>query len=254
MWDPLSSSQTRKLTSLLRQLASDYPSVSSEHRNTQSLFSSVLSRLRRATQDDVLIPLYTRAQVENSLSPHAVFYNQQFWSCVKVNTLLLTICSCTLLYRTNVMLSFQNVSVKCCDSMDSDVCVLIIAHVDDYFTSQSCLRNFIVGCNCDVILLCLVARQYNRVGGACFSGRSAGTGARRSSEQVREHFVVCRMMSSFCSRYMVLSLQTCPCSNLSVIKTGAVRSDSHLHIPYLPPVSTRSYLASQSRGWQTVPR
>lgn len=84
VWDPLSSGQTRKLTSLLRQLAGDYPTVSSDHRNTQTLFTSILSRLRRATQDDIFIPLYTRAQVENSLSPRAVFYSQQFWSCVKV--------------------------------------------------------------------------------------------------------------------------------------------------------------------------
>ena len=32
----------------------------------------------------MFIPLYTRTQVENSLSPRAIFYSQQFWSCVKV--------------------------------------------------------------------------------------------------------------------------------------------------------------------------
>jgi GC-rich sequence DNA-binding factor len=135
VWDPLSSSQTRKLTSLLRQLASDYPSVSSEHRNTQSLFSSVLSRLRRATQDDVLIPLYTRAQVENSLSPHAVFYNQQFWSCVK-----------------------------------------LLGNITEWegLVSPDALQELV--------------------------------------------------LDGLLNKYLVLSLQTCPCSNLSVIKTGAIIS------------------------------
>ena len=94
VWDPLSTRQTRRLTTLIRQLAEDYPTVSGDHRNTQALFAAVLTRLRRATEEDVFIPLYTRAQVENSLSQRAIFYSQQFWSCVKVTvtmaTLLLT--------------------------------------------------------------------------------------------------------------------------------------------------------------------
>lgn len=70
--------------SLVHQLADDYPTVAGDRRNTQSLFAAVLRRLRRATEEDVFIPLYTSAQVENGLSPRSLFYNQQFWSCVKV--------------------------------------------------------------------------------------------------------------------------------------------------------------------------
>lgn len=84
VWDPLSTKQTRRLTSLVRQLAEDYPTVTRGRSNTQSLFAAILTRLRRATEEDVFIPLYTSTQVENSSSPRAVFYNQQFWSCVKV--------------------------------------------------------------------------------------------------------------------------------------------------------------------------
>ncbi|CAI8017357.1 PAX3- and PAX7-binding protein 1 [Geodia barretti] len=153
VWDPLSSGQTRKLTSLLRQLASDYPTVSSEHRNTQSLFSSVLSRLRRATQDDVFIPLYTRAQIENSLSPHAVFYSQQFWSCVK-----------------------------------------LLGNITEWegLVSPDALQELV--------------------------------------------------LDGLLNKYLVLSLQTCPCSNLSVIKTGAI-------ISRLPV----TWLADGCHGNQTSP-
>ena len=76
--------------SLIHQLADDYPTVTGTRRNTQTLFTAVLSRLRRTTNEDVFIPLYTKSQVENIQSPQAVFYNQQFWSCVKV-TVAMTI-------------------------------------------------------------------------------------------------------------------------------------------------------------------
>ena len=59
VWDPLSATQTRRLTTLVRRLADDYPTVAGDRRGTQSLFAAVLKRLRKATEDDVYIPLFT---------------------------------------------------------------------------------------------------------------------------------------------------------------------------------------------------
>ena len=56
-------------------------------------------------------------------------------------------------------------------------------------------------------------------------------------------------MSCFCSRYLVLSLQTCPCSNLSVIKTGAVRSHSQLHMYLVFPLSLHQIISRLPVTW-----
>ena len=53
----------------------------------------------------------------------------------------------------------------------------------------------------------------------------------------------------FLFRYLVLSLQTCPCSNLSVIKTGAVRSHSQLHMYLVFPLSLHQIISRLPVTW-----
>ena len=84
MWDPLSSSQTERAVSLLRRLMDDYPTVSPEQPSTQQLLSAATLRLREAVDNDVFIPLCSNKHLENSASQRYIFYQRQFWSCVKV--------------------------------------------------------------------------------------------------------------------------------------------------------------------------
>ena len=57
VWDPLSSSQTLRLVSLLKGLTQDFPTVSPEHKNTQTLLKAAVLKLRQAMDNDVFIPL-----------------------------------------------------------------------------------------------------------------------------------------------------------------------------------------------------
>lgn len=84
VWDPLSTSQTRRVVALIRRLAEDYPTVSAENKETQEMFTAILLRMRQSIDNDVYIPLFTATQLENSLSAKYCFYQRQFWSCVKL--------------------------------------------------------------------------------------------------------------------------------------------------------------------------
>ena len=57
VWDPLSSSQTLKLVSLLKGLVQDFPTVGSEHKNTQALLKAAVMKMRQAIDNDIFIPL-----------------------------------------------------------------------------------------------------------------------------------------------------------------------------------------------------
>lgn len=83
-WDPLSSTQTTRVVSLIRQLAEDYPTVSAESKATQKLFSVVLQRIKQSTAEDVFIPLVMKGQLDNETSLKYLFYQRQFWMCLKL--------------------------------------------------------------------------------------------------------------------------------------------------------------------------
>ncbi|XP_078005025.1 LOW QUALITY PROTEIN: intron Large complex component GCFC2 [Phascolarctos cinereus] len=50
----------------------------------QELMDSVVSRLKKAVEEDVFIPLYPKRLVEDKASPHASFQERQFWSAVQL--------------------------------------------------------------------------------------------------------------------------------------------------------------------------
>lgn len=56
-WDPLSSSQTLRIVSLMKGLMQDFPTVSTEHKNTQALLKAAVVKLRQAMDNDIFIPL-----------------------------------------------------------------------------------------------------------------------------------------------------------------------------------------------------
>lgn len=83
-WDTLSATQTKRVVSLIRQLAEDYPTVSAESKATQKLFSVVMQRIKQSTAEDVFIPLIMKGQLDNETSHKYLFYQRQFWMCLKL--------------------------------------------------------------------------------------------------------------------------------------------------------------------------
>uniref|UniRef100_A0A4X2K0A2 GCF C-terminal domain-containing protein n=1 Tax=Vombatus ursinus TaxID=29139 RepID=A0A4X2K0A2_VOMUR len=86
LWDPVSTSQTRSLVQHCREILGLCAATQGRggHATQQELKDSVVSRLKKAVEEDVFIPLYPKRVVEDKASPHARFQEQQFWSAVKL--------------------------------------------------------------------------------------------------------------------------------------------------------------------------
>lgn len=85
VWDPLSSSQTAKLVGFIHRLIKGYPTVlHGDNRYTQEFLKTVVLRARRTLDEDVFLPLYPKNVLDNKNSGPYLFYQRQFWTCVKL--------------------------------------------------------------------------------------------------------------------------------------------------------------------------
>jgi GC-rich sequence DNA-binding factor len=59
-------------------------------KSKQDLLKSIVSRIKKAIEDDVFIPLYPKSAVEDKTSSHSKFQERRFWSALKLfrNTVL----------------------------------------------------------------------------------------------------------------------------------------------------------------------
>ncbi|KAF7653297.1 hypothetical protein LDENG_00085100 [Lucifuga dentata] len=85
VWDPLSSSQTARFVGFIHRLMKGYPTVlHGDNSYTQELLKAIVLRTRRTLDEDVFLPLYPKNVLENKNSSACLFYQRQFWSCVKL--------------------------------------------------------------------------------------------------------------------------------------------------------------------------
>ncbi|XP_018876664.3 intron Large complex component GCFC2 isoform X3 [Gorilla gorilla gorilla] len=85
LWDPLSTSQTTSLITHCRVILEEHSTCENEvSKSKQDLLKSIVSRMKKAVEDDVFIPLYPKSAVENKTSPHSKFQERQFWSGLKL--------------------------------------------------------------------------------------------------------------------------------------------------------------------------
>lgn len=85
LWDPLSTSQTTSLITHCRVILEEHSMCENEvSKSKQDLLKSIVSRMKKAVEDDVFIPLYPKSAVENKTSPHSKFQERQFWSGLKL--------------------------------------------------------------------------------------------------------------------------------------------------------------------------
>ncbi|XP_019825770.2 intron Large complex component GCFC2 isoform X1 [Bos indicus] len=85
VWDPLSTTQTTSLVTQCRMILEEHSTCENEvNKGKQDLLKSIVSRMKKAIEDDVFIPLYPKSAVENRTSPHSKFQERQFWSGLKL--------------------------------------------------------------------------------------------------------------------------------------------------------------------------
>ncbi|XP_070296993.1 PAX3- and PAX7-binding protein 1-like [Salvelinus sp. IW2-2015] len=58
--------------------------LNGDNRNTQEFLKTIVLRTRRTLDDDVFLPLYPKNVLENKNGGPYLFFQRQFWSCVKL--------------------------------------------------------------------------------------------------------------------------------------------------------------------------
>uniref|UniRef100_A0A6I8P900 GC-rich sequence DNA-binding factor 2 n=1 Tax=Ornithorhynchus anatinus TaxID=9258 RepID=A0A6I8P900_ORNAN len=85
VWDPLSTSQTSSLIKHYKIIFGAPSTCDNEAgKAKQDLMGSIVSRMKKAIDEDVFIPLYPTCVVEDKTSPHLKFQERQFWSALKL--------------------------------------------------------------------------------------------------------------------------------------------------------------------------
>lgn len=62
-WDPLSSSQTLRLVTLIRRMIEVYPSLKPTSKYMRNLFTTILDRMKSSLENDVFIPIFPKQLV-----------------------------------------------------------------------------------------------------------------------------------------------------------------------------------------------
>lgn len=80
VWDPMSSVQTARLVHFCKtHVLGDEKSKA-----VKEFVNCLVSRLKKAIEDDVFIPLYPKRLLEDRTSPQYKFQKRQFWSALKL--------------------------------------------------------------------------------------------------------------------------------------------------------------------------
>ncbi|XP_054715948.1 PAX3- and PAX7-binding protein 1-like [Uloborus diversus] len=83
VWDPLSQKQTIRLVELIKDLSGNYPTINGKSKQFQSCLKAVTSRIYKALDDDIFIPLYPKELLESRSLGASDFFQRQFWTSVK---------------------------------------------------------------------------------------------------------------------------------------------------------------------------
>ncbi|XP_077476119.1 intron Large complex component GCFC2 [Stigmatopora argus] len=85
VWEPMSLRQSACLTELCQNLREDYSIFEREQSKPVMAFTkAVIGRLRSCVDEEVFIPLYPQKLLEDQLSLHSCFRNQQLWMAIKL--------------------------------------------------------------------------------------------------------------------------------------------------------------------------
>ncbi|XP_074438100.1 intron Large complex component GCFC2 isoform X2 [Larus michahellis] len=85
VWDPLSTSQTKNLVQLCKNVLEKQVLSKTEcSRAKEDLMNTVVLRMKKSVEEDVFIPLYPKSIVEDKSLLCSKFQERRFWSAVKL--------------------------------------------------------------------------------------------------------------------------------------------------------------------------
>lgn len=59
-WDPLSSKQTKRISTVIKHILDNYPTIDPDSKLLMSLLTNIVDRIRDAVDYDVFIPISSR--------------------------------------------------------------------------------------------------------------------------------------------------------------------------------------------------
>lgn len=59
IWDPMSTTETLRLIGQIKRIGSDYP-IHPTSKNIQTLFASILDKMKMSVDNDVFIPIFPK--------------------------------------------------------------------------------------------------------------------------------------------------------------------------------------------------
>jgi len=84
-YDPLSSSQTKNVTKLIKAMIETYPTMRGESKQVREFLTTVRDRLKASVDADPYVPIgYAKQIAENPNGAHAAFSSRQFFVCLKL--------------------------------------------------------------------------------------------------------------------------------------------------------------------------
>jgi len=83
-YDPVSTGQTGRIVGVLTRLIMDYPTLTMKSKQLRLCFTNVIELTKDSLDQDVYIPMYTKALMEYPHSQHQIFFQRQFYTALKL--------------------------------------------------------------------------------------------------------------------------------------------------------------------------
>ncbi|KAF8365803.1 hypothetical protein PRIPAC_83632, partial [Pristionchus pacificus] len=119
-WEPVSLTQSTRISTLIRTLLQDTPSLDQSSKPLKRLLNTILQRFNNAMDEDLFVPMFSRSSMDNPHTGCRSFLDRQFWSAIKLIQCVSTFAG---------VLS-DGIIAQLCLSISNRVCVIALQLVD----------------------------------------------------------------------------------------------------------------------------
>ncbi|GMT28679.1 hypothetical protein PFISCL1PPCAC_19976, partial [Pristionchus fissidentatus] len=119
-WEPLSLSQSIRLSTFIRTILGETPSLDERSVPLKRLLQAIVDRFNSTMDDELFVPMFGRCSMDNPASGCRSFLDRQFWSAIKLIKCVTSFCGVI----SDEMISQLSLSIS------NRMCVVAIQMVD----------------------------------------------------------------------------------------------------------------------------
>ncbi|GMT00702.1 hypothetical protein PENTCL1PPCAC_22876, partial [Pristionchus entomophagus] len=119
-WEPVSLSQSTRISTLVRTILTETPSLDQRSKPLRRLLQTIIERFNNAMDEDLFVPMFSRVSMDNPQTGCRSFLDRQFWSAIKL-------INCVSAF-TGVL--SDGILSQLCLSISNRVCVIALQLVD----------------------------------------------------------------------------------------------------------------------------